>query len=65
MEGAQDRLRNDRAMIWWGAMLPHLKKPPSFDKFVGQSENRVRDVAACVAAWDRVDRALSRNRKKA
>ena len=34
MEGAADRLRRERAMTWWGAMLPHLKRPPKLDEFV-------------------------------
>lgn len=34
MDGAAERDRRDRAMTWYGAMLPYLKKPPSFDKFV-------------------------------
>lgn len=64
MSGAAVRARNDRAMVWWGAMMPHLKKPPKFAEFVGDAPDRARDVRACVAAWDRVDRALSRNRQK-
>ena len=34
MEGADLRAQNDRALVWWGAMMPHLKKPPAFDEFV-------------------------------
>lgn len=45
-------------------MLPHLKKPPKFEEFIGQKKNRANDLQACIAAWDRIDRALSANRKK-
>lgn len=34
MNGALERVRNDRAMVWWGAMMPHLKHPPKLDQFV-------------------------------
>ena len=64
MDGAAERMRHERAMVWWGAMLPYLKKPPKFEEFTGQKKNRVNDLQACIAAWDRIDRALSANRKK-
>ena len=65
MEGALERARHERALVWWGAMLPHLKKPPQFREFVGgKTPDRRQDLRACIAAWDRIDRALMANRKK-
>jgi hypothetical protein len=65
MGGAEERDRRAKALVWWGAMMPHLKKPPEFREFIGGGPNRASraDIAACVAAWDRVDRALMANRK--
>lgn len=63
MEGAALRIEREREMVWWGAMLPHLKKPISLKDFVGHSdfarsrEDRVRQFHA---AWDKIDRALGR-----
>lgn len=34
MRGADRRARIERAYVWWGAMLPHLKKPMSLQDFV-------------------------------
>lgn len=57
------RLERERELVWWGAMLPHLKKPVPLDKFVGHREvakSRAERVKAFHAAWDKVDRALGR-----
>jgi hypothetical protein len=59
MEGAADRAQEQRAMIWWGAMMPHLKKPPEFREFVSpkpRHERQSPDVLqvmceALAAAW--------------
>jgi hypothetical protein len=40
MEGAELRHQRERALVWAGAMLPHLKKPPKFDEFVGAKPAR-------------------------
>jgi hypothetical protein len=64
MAGAVERDRRARAFVWWGAMMPLMKKPPLFHEFTGTKANRKSDLAACIAAWDRVDRALMANRKK-
>jgi len=34
MDGALERGRRQRALVWWGAMLPNLKDPPDLDEFV-------------------------------
>ncbi|MFV0409087.1 MAG: hypothetical protein ACK5LJ_05130 [Paracoccus sp. (in: a-proteobacteria)] len=63
MDGAALRIERERELVWWGAMLPHLKKPVSLKDFVGHRDvaksrsERVRDFHA---AWDKVDRALGR-----
>lgn len=62
MKGALARRKADNAMVWWGAMLPHLKTPISLDQFIG--EPKKIDVAAWSAAWDKVDRALTANRQR-
>ena len=63
MEGAALRMEREREMVWFGAMLPHLKKPVPRDKFVGKAPlpmSRPERVRAFHAAWDKVDRALGR-----
>ncbi len=35
MKGAARRLEVERSHVWWGAMMPHLKNPPSLADFVG------------------------------
>jgi len=42
MDGAQERDRQARALVWWGAMLPHLKKPPSYQEFVSPRRKPVQ-----------------------
>lgn len=53
-------MRHDRALVWWGAMLPHLKKPPDFREFVDpparRSERQSPEILqamceALAAAW--------------
>ncbi|AZV00402.1 hypothetical protein pthi1_p37 [Paracoccus phage vB_PthS_Pthi1] len=63
IEGAGIRLEREREMVWWGAMLPHLKKAPDLKTFVGHRDvarTRAERVRQFHAAWDRVDRALAR-----
>lgn len=36
MGGAFMRIERERALVWYSAMLPHLKKPPSLDDFTGR-----------------------------
>lgn len=62
MNGARLRMRREREMTWWGAMLPHLKTPPSLEQFTGRPVDDRDRVARFHNAWDRVDRALTRNR---
>ena len=62
MEGAAARIRREREMVWWGAMLPHLKAPVELHQFIGDpaviEAERVRRFHS---AWDKVDRALPRH----
>lgn len=60
MAGAQRRLAREREMVWFSAMMPHLKTPPSLQNFVGRVEAPAERAARFHAAWDKVDRALSR-----
>lgn len=60
MEGAALRIEREREMVWWGAMLPHLKKPVELKKFVGHRDKpktRAERIKAFHAAWDKIDRA--------
>lgn len=50
-------------MIWWGAMMPYFKETPSFEKFTGYKPDRSEQIKRWAAAWDKIDRALSRNRQ--
>ncbi|MCW1932610.1 hypothetical protein [Pararhodobacter zhoushanensis] len=63
MEGMVARQQREQAMVWWGATMPRMKKPPSFEEFTGIKPRRGQNLAACIAAWDRIDRALMRNKK--
>jgi hypothetical protein len=52
MEGAADRARQKLSMTWWGAMMPHMKKPPEFHEFVGvQRKPRPHDWQGELAKW--------------
>jgi hypothetical protein len=52
MTGAAEKERRARALVWWGAMLPHLKKTPGFDQFVGVAKSPEQtDWQAELAAW--------------
>ena len=62
MRGAQARMRREREMIWWGAMLPYLKKPFPLAQFVGKEVSPVERVRSFHSTWDKVDRALARGR---
>lgn len=63
MAGAELRRRNERAAVWLTAMLPHMKKTPSFDQFVGIDHDRHARATRWERAWDRVDAGLKRNRQ--
>lgn len=60
MDGARDRAAEARALVWYGAMMPHLKTPPSFKDFVKpataapkrQSKEELQMMCeALAAAW--------------
>ena len=61
MRGEAMRLRREREMIWWGAMLPHLQKIPSLDDFTGSPGYPAARAERVNAAWDKIDRALARH----
>jgi hypothetical protein len=61
MAGAGERIKRERAMVWWGAMMPHMKEPPKFEAFTGYKPDRADELKRWLAAWDKVDRALARN----
>ena len=61
--GALLRIERERALTWFGAMLPHLKKPPTLQEFTGKPVDRREELRQCIEAWDEVDRALKGNRK--
>ena len=60
MDGAALRSQERRAEILFTAMLPQLEKPIPFDDFVTGKKDKRAEIAACLAAWDRLDRALTR-----
>lgn len=63
MEGAALRLRRERELVWWGAMLPHLEKPVALDDFTGRGDlaaRRADRVREFHHAWDKIDAALAR-----
>lgn len=63
MEGAALRLRRERELVWWGAMLPHFKRPVSLDDFAGRADpvrTRADRVRQFNDAWDKIDAALAR-----
>ena len=61
-------MRRERELVWFGAMLPYMKKPIPLDAFSGDSDpvkshaDRVRQFHA---AWDKIDAALERGAKLA
>jgi hypothetical protein len=53
MIGAVEREQRNRAMVWWGAMMPHLKQPPGFAEFTGIARPEpARDWQADLARWE-------------
>lgn len=61
IDAAEARLRRDREMVWWGAMLPHLKERPTLEKFAGYPIDNAERIRRTHAAWDKIDAALARN----
>lgn len=57
--GAAKRIEREKALVWWGAMMPRLKKPPTFSEFVRPARVQARQTpeeldamcAALAAAW--------------
>lgn len=65
MDAAADRTHLRMREIWFGAMLPNLKNPPSLEEFSGGRRDRRSEIIRCLAAWDKVDAALAANRNTA
>lgn len=58
--GAKARSRRERELVWFGAMLPHLKKSVSLEEFLGAAGDQTDRAKQFHAAWDRAYRALRR-----
>lgn len=53
MAGAVERDRRAKALVWWGAMMPHMKQPPEFHEFTGlQRPQHKPDWQAELARWE-------------
>ena len=61
MDGAVERDKRAKALVWAGAMLPHMKDPPTFEQFTGLKADRAEQVRRWAAAWDKIDKALARH----
>ncbi|SOC11459.1 hypothetical protein SAMN05877809_105291 [Rhodobacter sp. JA431] len=48
-------------MVWFGAMLPHLKQVIPLEKFVGVKVDPRERAKRFHEAWDNIDRALARH----
>lgn len=67
MSGAEMRIERERAMVWYGAMLPHLKKPPSFDDFTGRKRKGpkrqpMHEMILTAQCWDAAVKAANLQR---
>jgi hypothetical protein len=53
MAGAAERDSRARGLVWWGAMMPHMKKPPDFHEFTGlpKPATAAPSWEAELAAW--------------
>jgi hypothetical protein len=40
MQGAAERQRRERGLVWMGSMLPWLKTPMPYEEFVGGAKAR-------------------------
>lgn len=58
--GVARRLRRERELVWFGAMLPNLKDPIPLEKFVGELRDDRDRARRFHEAWDKIDRALRR-----
>jgi len=68
LEGAAGRIKRERELTWFAAMLPHLEKAVQLADFTGESSTprgRAERAQRVNAAWDRIDRALDRARNVA
>ncbi len=58
MQGAAERARHRRSLVWHSAMMPMLKSPPTHDEFVDPRPRARQDpaeidrgIAMLAAAW--------------
>lgn len=67
MRGARQRLEREdadrRAMAWFTAFLPYAKEAPTFVEFVTGDRDREARRRKLMESWDKMDRALARNRR--
>lgn len=56
--GAQIRIKRDRELTWFAAMLPHLEKKPTLPQFLGEKPDEATRIREFHEAWDKVDRGL-------
>ena len=61
MQGAVMRDQREKALVYWGAMLPNMKKPPTFEQFTGYQPSRAERIKRWVEAWDKADASLRRH----
>lgn len=52
-------------MVWWGAMLPHLKDPPGLAEFINPPTTRQGRIQKMQARFDAWDKALAEGRRRA
>jgi hypothetical protein len=62
MDGAAEKWKAKKALVWWGAMLPHIEKPPSLEQFSGYVPDKKEALKRWLQAWDKVDAGLKRKR---
>ena len=55
------RDQREKALVYWGAMLPNMKKPPTFEQFTGYQPSRAERIKRWVEAWDKADASLRRH----
>ena len=64
LEGAEERRKYERSILWTLHMMPRLKEPPTYEQFVRGKKDRASEIQRFNAAWDKIDRALARSNGK-
>lgn len=60
LDGAAQREKRARELVWMGAMMPYLEKTPTLEQFIGEKPNPAERAQRFHAEWDKIDRALAR-----